>query len=106
MLFISSWFGPDVLCLFVPRYDKYYQTPRVWLTGYDEVCYSNFSYPCSLCMLDNWSSKDLVHWYSFCIVTGYQSPLPDPAKVGALYTRYDLYHDYLCWDLTMVLEEH
>jgi len=21
------------------RYDKYYQTPRVWLTGYDEVCF-------------------------------------------------------------------
>ncbi|KDO49955.1 hypothetical protein CISIN_1g0209312mg, partial [Citrus sinensis] len=20
-------------------YDKYYQTPRVWLTGYDEVSY-------------------------------------------------------------------
>lgn len=24
---------------FLCRYDKYYQTPRVWLTGYDEVCF-------------------------------------------------------------------
>lgn len=26
----------QILCL-AHRYDKYYQTPRVWLTGYDEV---------------------------------------------------------------------
>lgn len=25
------------------RYDKYYQTPRVWLTGYDEVGKQSFS---------------------------------------------------------------
>lgn len=30
--------GPCFLC----RYDKYYQTPRVWLTGYDEVCFIHF----------------------------------------------------------------
>ena len=27
------------LVCFIYRYDKYYQTPRVWLTGYDEVCF-------------------------------------------------------------------
>lgn len=27
------------------RYDKYYQTPRVWLLGYDEVGAENVSFP-------------------------------------------------------------
>lgn len=41
--------------LFLFRYDKYYQTPRIWLTGYDEVshlihstlwlCFVNHQFP-------------------------------------------------------------
>lgn len=66
LLFLSDWCKTVVLSI---RYDKYYQTPRVWLTGYDEVCkeevilvvHDQISKPLNKWML--FSKRDLmVNW--------------------------------------------
>jgi len=33
----------DETSYYLLRYDKYYQTPRIWLTGYDEVSESLYN---------------------------------------------------------------